>query len=303
MNGLPERAVAQGPALVASLLRDFAADGVTAEDFGLTYQFYPTPLRAGDYPQDYAAGRFFGYRDRIAVYPASTCKAFYLVAFWHWIETGLLAPDAEDFRALAAMIQQSSNDATTYILGRLTATTPGPCLPPAEMAAWWEKRQAVQRYFEVAHPEIIAGCRLWHSTYEDSPYGREKIARLNGGNLVHPHAAAMLMHDIVRGKLGSAKATQEMMALLDREPERDADKLPPYYQDSVRAFMGEALPRDVGLWSKAGHTSETRHDMVYIEWPDGVSCIAAIYTTGLHMALNERFLPAFTRNLMALRKG
>jgi beta-lactamase class A len=127
------------------------------------------------------------------------------------------------------------------------------------------------------------------------------MARLHGPNYIHPQGAAALMHGIVSGKLGTAKATTEMLALLDREPERDASKLPPYYQDQVRAFMGDGLPREIRLWSKAGHTSETRHDVVYLEWPDGVGCIAAIYTVGLHMALNERFLPAFTAKLLALR--
>jgi len=298
MTGLAQMAASQGSQLVAALLRDFAA--VNETDFGLTYRFYPTSLR-DSMTGDYSAGAHFGYRDRIAVYPASTCKAFYLVAFWHWLETGLLQADEEDFRALAAMIQQSSNDATTYILGRLTGTTPGPCLSETEMADWWEKRQAVQRYFQAHYPQIIDGCRLWHSTYEDSPYGREKMARLHGPNYIHPHGAATLMHGIVSGKLGTAKATTEMLNLLDREPERDAGKLPPYYQDQVRAFMGDGLPRDIKLWSKAGHTSETRHDVVYLEWPDDVSCIAAIYTVGQHMALNERFLPAFTEKLLALR--
>jgi hypothetical protein len=94
-----------------------------------------------------------------------------------------------------------------------------------------------------------------------------------------------------------------MMDLLDREHERDPDRLPPDYSDQVRGFLGATLPRDVRLWSKAGWTGETRHDMVYWEAPSGRSLVAAVYTVGGHMSQNRRFLPAVGARLHALLEG
>ena len=298
MSDRESAAAAAGPQLVRDLLDQFEGE-VGPQDFGLTFRLYPGRLRDGA-AGGYSDGPVFGYRDEIAVYPASTSKSFYLVAFQHWVETGRLQLDAEDLRALSAMIRQSSNDATTYLFGRMTGTTPGGPLPEAEMAAWWDRRQEIHRWFQGWAWPDFAGLRLWHSTYEDSPYGREKAARAHGGNLIAPRAAAALLHGIAAGQLVSPDACGRMMDLLDREPERDPAVLAPDYRDQVRGFLGGSLPRDVRLWSKAGWTSETRHDMAYLETPSGRSAVAAIYTVGPHMAQNDRFLPAFGTKLLEL---
>jgi beta-lactamase class A len=298
MSDHESAAAAAGPQLVRDLLDEFEG-AVGPQDFGLTYRTYPGRLRDGAAGR-YADGPAFGYRQDAAVYPASTCKSFYMVAFQHWVESGLLQADDEDLRALSAMIRQSSNDATTYLFGRMTDTTPGGPLPEADMVAWWDRRQQIHRYFQGWAWPDFAGLRLWHSTYEDSPYGREKAARAQGGNLIAPCAAAALLHGIVAGQLVSPAACGRMMELLDREPEREPQALPPDYRDQVRGFLGGGLPRAVPLWSKAGWTSETRHDMAYWEAPSGGSIVAAVYTVGPHMAQNDGFLPALGRRLLAL---
>jgi beta-lactamase class A len=288
--------------LTRGLLAEFAADGVRAEDFGFHCRLYPRPLRGNgaDRAADPDGGIHIGHRDTVPVYPASTVKLFYLAAFHHWVETGRLQPDSEDLRALAAMIRQSSNDATNYLLARLTDAGPGGVLPPAEMTAWWERRRAVDRWFAGWGRPEFAGLRLWHGTFDEGPYGRERVARAAGGNLIPPAAAAALMAAIAGGRAISPAADRAMLELLDRGFERDPAALPPGYEDQVRGFLGGGLPDAVRLWSKAGWTSETRHDVVYLETPGGRSCVAAVYTTGAAMARNPRFLPAVGRRLLAL---
>ena len=65
------------------------------------------------------------------IYPASVVKLFYLVAMQAWLEAGKLRPTAELRAAMAAMIGQSSNDATNHVVDLLTGTTSGPELPRA----------------------------------------------------------------------------------------------------------------------------------------------------------------------------
>ena len=98
---------------------------------------------------------------------------FYLAATHRWLEDKKISDTPELRRALFDMIVHSGNEATGYVLDALTDTTSGLELPPAELAAWHEKRNAVNRYFHsLGYPEINANRKTWN----DGPYGRDKQA-------------------------------------------------------------------------------------------------------------------------------
>src|SRR5471032_1311757 len=82
------------------------------------------------------------HRGDHAVYPASVVKLFYLTAVQAWLDRGKLNPTRELRSALAAMIHQSSNDATNHIVDLLTGTTGGPDLPPAAFRRWLARRRS-----------------------------------------------------------------------------------------------------------------------------------------------------------------
>jgi hypothetical protein len=65
----------------------------------------------------------------------------------------------------------------------------------------------------------------------------------------------------------------------------------------VKEFMGEALPAGSKLWSKAGWTSEVRHDAAYVELPDGKKMVVVIFTRGA--ADDVTLVPAATKNLLS----
>jgi hypothetical protein len=73
----------------------------------------------------------------------------------------------------------------------------------------------------------------------------------------------------------SAKRSTEMMELLKRDPFGKSDDP----DDQAHGFSGPALPPGSKLWSKAGWTSETRHDAAYIELPDGAKFVLVTFTT------------------------
>ena len=52
-------------------------------------------------------------------------------------------------------------------------------------------------------------------------------------------------------------------------------------------FTGPVLPPGAKLWSKAGWTSQTRHDAAYIELPHGAKFLLVTFTTD---HANERTL-------------
>jgi beta-lactamase class A len=211
------------------------------------------------------------------IYPASVVKLFYLVAAHRWLEDKKIEQTPELTRALRDMIVDSSNEATQYIVDVLTHTTGGYELAPKEMEEWQDKRNAVNRYFSSLG---YTNINVNQKTFCEEAYGRERISRGPNGenrNKLTTDATARLMMEIVTGKAANAARTAAMMDLLKRDysgQSSDPD-------DQGHGFTGIALHGREGfrLWSKAGWTSTTRHDVAYIETPDGAKFVLATFTT------------------------
>lgn len=222
-------------------------------------------------PQRPASG---SARGKAQIYPASVIKLFFLAAAHRWLEDGRLADTAELRRAMRDMIVDSSNDATHYLIDLMTNTTSGPELPEPELEIWFEQRNAVTRYFEgLGYAGVLAHKKPWG----DGPYGRESQATKlyePKRNMLTTDATARLMTEIVTGRCVTPARSAEMMALLARNRGPDAGPV-----DEQARFTGPALPPGAKLWSKAGWTSQTRHDAAYVEMPDGRKLILVIFTT------------------------
>jgi hypothetical protein len=234
------------------------------------------------------------YRGDVPVYPASVVKLFYLVAAHQWMEDGRLARTDELDRALRRMIVDSWNEAAHYVVDVLTGTTSGPELPRAELDAWYGKRNAVNRYFaSLGYRQVVANRKPWC----EGPFGRERqSAEVHAPhrNLLTTAETARLLGDVVRHRVVTPARCDAMLGLLARDPvPRPNDP-----ESQVRGFVGEALPAGSRLWSKAGWTSETRHDAACVELPGGRRFILVIFTTG--HATDESLLPSITRRVIAL---
>jgi beta-lactamase class A len=232
------------------------------------------------------------------VYPASVSKLFFLLAAQAAYESGALEATPELDRALADMITVSGNDATHLVVDALTGTTGGVELPAPEMALWLERRQALNRYFRSLDWPEFEGITIAHKTYAEGPYGREKIARGPDGahgNRLTTEAVGRLIFEIATGRAVTPERSAAMLALMERDPKGHCEDPP----DQVRGFFGEGLPEGARLWSKAGWTSETRHDAAYVELPEGPSFILVAFTTGREMSANKAFLPELARRIAA----
>ena len=213
-------------------------------------------------------------RGKILIYPASVIKLFYLAAAHRWIEDARLADTPELQRALRDMIVDSSNDATHYVIDLLTGTTSGPEIPEAEIQDWWDKRNAVTRYFtSLGYTGINASKKPW----SDGPYGRESqaIRRFEPKrNWLSTDATARLFAEIALERCVSPARSRAMLTLLARDP-RTTDPDP----DHQAKFTGPILPTGAHLWSKAGWTSQPRHDATCVELPNGSRFVLVIFTT------------------------
>jgi beta-lactamase class A len=221
-------------------------------------------------------------------YPASVVKLYIMADVFHQRLEG----DKEVQRALGEMIRLSDNDATAYLIDVISDTCPGPNLEGRALNKFMDKRRVINKWLATIGYDISAMAKPWSF----GPFGREK--QILGGdarpnrNRSSANSFASLLLWIVRKRAVSAQASDAMMTLLERPliPLR-AD------ENQVKEFIGESLPAGSKEWSKAGWTSEVRHDAAYIELPGGRKLILVIMTRGT--ADDVKLIPAITKSVLA----
>lgn len=285
--------------VLAALVRELEAEGRP----GLADQLSLTWLRLDpDLPDAPPQGASWnGERQR---YPASVVKLVYLVAAESWLQRRLIEDSPELRRALAAMIRDSSNDATSLVVDLLSGTTSGPGLPPERFATWARQRRLVNDWLaSLGWPEL-EGCNACQKTWEDSPYGRERDfygEDLSNRNSLSSDAIARLLSAVMRDGIVSPPACERMRALLLRSldpQERAADP-----ENQVDGFLGEGVPAAARLWSKAGWMSQARHDAACIALEGQAPLVLVAFSEGPRCARDERLLPEITRRLLVCGSG
>jgi beta-lactamase class A len=219
-------------------------------------------------------------------YPASVVKLYIMAEVFHQKKEA----DPEVARALGEMIRLSDNDATAFLLDLIADTCAGPNLDGRALAKFIDRRRVVNRWLATMGYDISAMAKPWSF----GPFGREM--QLLGPNRVNRNRSsansfASLLLWIVRKRAISAAGSDAMMALLERP-------LSPLRTDEnqVKEFIGESLPPGAKEWSKAGWTSEVRHDAAYIELPNGRKYILVIMTRGT--ADDVKLIPAIAKSVL-----
>ncbi len=239
------------------------------------------------------------YRGMELIYPASVVKLFYLVAAQEWLEQGMVSPAAELDRALRDMIVDSSNDATSLVVDLLTGTTSGPDLPAGPFATWQYQRNMINRFFQsLGWPELTT-VNLNQKTWGDGPYGRERAflgETYENRNRLTTHGVARLIHSIAGGVAVSAARSQAMLSLMARDLR--APRSLGEEEDQIGGFFGSGLPVEAALYSKAGFTSQVRHDAAYIEIPGYHPFTLVAFTEGREHSKNRHLLPALVELLI-----
>ena len=242
--------------------------------------------------------RGYSYRGVERIYPASIVKLFYLVAIHEWLEKEMVADSLELQRAIRDAIVDSSNDATSLIVDTLTGTTSGPELPPAPFKTWKQQRNIVNRYFHALGWQELANINVNQKPWNEDAYGREKafLGELRENrNLLNTDGVARLLHSIIGGVAVSSDRSIQMMQLLKRSLNphdlvSDEDS-----ENQITGFLGAGLPDNARIWSKAGWTSQTRHDAAYIEIPNLQPYLLVVFTEGKANVKNREILPFISK--------
>ena len=250
-------------------------------------EFWQQPLRG------------YSYRGVERIYPASVVKLFYLVAMHEWLERGMIHPSAELERAARDMIVDSSNDATSLVVDVLSGTTSGPELATGPFETWQQQRNIINRYFQALNWAELATVNINQKTWCDGAYGRERAFLgevFDNRNMLTTNAVARLLHSLMGGVTVTADRSQAMMQLMRRSlapADLAADP-----ENQVTGFLGSGLPVQAKLWSKAGLTSQVRHDAAYIELFDRQPYLLIVFTEGKPHSTNEKILPFISQRVI-----
>lgn len=276
---------------------------LTRNQIALTWIVYdsPVPVNTGGALSPQAFWNYpvrgFSYRGVERIYPASVVKLFYLVAVHEWLEKGMCQASTELERAVRDMIVDSSNDATSLVVDVLTGTTSGPELPLEPFAAWKSQRNIVNRYFQTLGWSEMELVNVNQKTWGDGPYGRERMflgELMENRNMLTTNATARLLHSIVGGVAVSAERSQAMMTLMKRSLNSELADEP---GNQVTGFLGGGLPQDAQLWSKAGWTSQVRHDAAYVELAGKQPFLLVVFVEGKAHSQNQVILPFVSQQI------
>jgi hypothetical protein len=278
------------------------------EQIGLTWIVYdrPIPVNTGgaitaDELWKYPV-RGFNYRGGERTYPASLVKLFYLVAIHEWLEQGMATGSGELDRAIRDMVVDSSNDATSLVVDTLTGTTSGPELSVGPFTTWKAQRNLINRYYQSLGWLELDPINVNQKTWSEGPYGRERTfvgEMRENRNMLTTDAIARLLHSIVGGAAVSSDRSGQMMQLLHRDLQLAQVNPHPGEENQVNGFLGAGLPPASQIWSKAGWTSQVRHDAAYIELPDCQPYLLIIFTEGTSNSQNSRILPFISAQFVA----
>jgi beta-lactamase class A len=238
--------------------------------------------------------RGFNYRGSERIYPASIAKLFYLLAMHEWLEQGMATASLELDRALRDMIIDSSNDATSLVVDTLTGTTSGPELSAGPFETWKAQRNLINRYYQSLGWLELDPINVNQKTWSDGPYGRERLfvgEMRENRNMVTTDAVARLLHSIVGGAAVSGDRSSQMMQLLHRDLNLAGATPDPGEENQVNGFLGAGLPSESQIWSKAGWTSQVRHDAAYIELVDRQPYLLIVFTEGVANSQNRQIMP------------
>ena len=240
-------------------------------------------------------GYGYGINNSKKMYPASVVKIVYALAIFYWIENKTILRDEQVNEAIEQMLQNSSNDATSYIVDLLTGTTSGPSLEEEIFNRWKYQRGIINDWLKNLNWEELKDFNCCQKTWEDGPYGREKdfySYQNKNRNAMTTDGTARIMEEIMQNITFNEKNIN-LKKCLFRELNEPAYQEDPNNQ--INGFLGEGIPQKIPFWSKAGLMSEARNDVAWWNNKNQTKTLLVVFTEGEEFANDNNFLPEFSK--------
>ena len=240
-------------------------------------------------------GYGYGINNRKKIYPASIVKLVYSLAIYNWIENKTIIRNKQVDEAIREMLQNSSNDATSYIVDLLTGTTSGPSLEEEIFNRWKYQRGIINDWLKNLNWEELKDFNCCQKTWEDRPYGREKdfySTSNKNRNSMTTDGTARIMEEIMQN-ISFNKENINLKNYLFRELNEESQHKDPNNQ--INGFLGGGLPEKIPFWSKAGLMSEVRNDVAWWINRNKSKTLLVVFTEGTEFAKDNYFLPEFSK--------
>ena len=248
-----------------------------------------------NYEENSKKGYGYGINNRKKIYPASIVKLVYALAIYYWIENKIILRDLQVDEATQAMLMNSSNDATSFIVDLLTGTTSGPSLEKEIFNRWKYQRAIINDWLKTLNWDEIQDFNCCQKTWEDRPYGREKdfySTSNKNRNSMTTDGTARIMEEIMQN-ISFNKENINLRNYLFRELSEESQHKDPNNQ--INGFLGGGLPEKIPFWSKAGLMSEVRNDVAWWINRNKSKTLLVVFTEGTEFAKDNYFLPEFSK--------
>ena len=237
----------------------------------------------------------YGINNKKLIYPASIVKLVYGLAAYSWIKTKKILFSQEISDAVNKMLSYSSNDATSYVIDIITGTTSGPCIEGDSWENWKYQRSIINDWLKELNWNELKDINCCQKTWNDEPFGREKefygIENENR-NMMTTDATARVVEEIMIN-LDYQKNNLNLRSFIKRNLNKNALTMNPPNQ--VEGFLGEGLPDNINLWSKAGLMSKARHDAAWWVNNDSLQTLLVVFGNGEKYVKDEILFPEISK--------
>jgi len=257
------------------------------DNIAITWINYSTNIK-------FKKGFGYGINHKKQHYPASIVKLVYGLAIHDWIEKKRVVLNKQIEKAVFNMLQYSSNDATSFLIDLLTGTTSGLSIEGEAWNQWKYQREIINNWLISLGWDEVKEFNCCQKTWEDGPYGREKDfydKNNQNRNSMSTNGTAKILEEIILHKIyheNNIKLKDFLFRNLVKDQTTEN-------YNQVKGFLGEGLPENTLLWSKAGLMSKARHDAAW--WLNNKSSqtLLVVFGNGEIFANDTSFLPELSQ--------
>lgn len=231
--------------------------------------------------------------------PAALVRLIYAYAAEIWLQQDLLEEGEELRRALQAMVQRGSLEATSLVVDLLSGTTSGPSLAPSRRSGWTRQRLLVSGWLTSLDWPELEGCSAAEKLWHDGPYGRDRDLRDaldDQGNRFSSEALARLLQMALSGAFLSPGAGRRLRdLLLQRSPgeaQAGVERAP------LAGWLRQMIPAGGGLWGLSAGEARHWHQALYSELPDQEPILLVLLCEGDAAATAAEPLQSLSRSLL-----
>ena len=239
----------------------------------------------------------YGINNKLQIYPASIVKLVYAFGVYEWIKQGRLTINDEINKAVYKMLFYSSNDATSFIVDLLTGTTSGPSIDNEIWENWKYQREIINDWLKSLKWSEINEFNCCQKTWEDGPFGREKDfygLRNENRNQMSTDGTAKIMDEIMLN-LEYSEENINIKNCLSRTLIKASLAKDPNNQ--IEGFLGEGVPEETPYWSKAGLTSNVKHDAAWWSMNEDNHTLLVVFGNSAKLAQNKLFFPQLAKEI------